>query len=126
MFKDMQTSLRLFVIIAFVSLTSCVYRDVKLPGPVTNITQYTLTTDDYKIVGTVEGEGEITTILGIVMTGGNGYSVLYDKAKQMGADSITNYVFEIHDYSILMFVYNKAKWKAHATAIKYTDKAKFK
>ncbi|MCB1188996.1 MAG: hypothetical protein H7A23_13595 [Leptospiraceae bacterium] len=109
-----------------VLFNSCIYRDIKVPGPVTNITQYTLTTEDYKIIGNVEGEGEITTILGMVMTGGNGYSILHDKAKEMGADGIMNYVFELHETSILMFIYNKAKWKAHATAIKYTSKAKAK
>ncbi len=114
-----------YILVLFL-FTSCIYRDIKVPGPVSNITQYVLTTEDYKIVGNVEGEGEITTILGIVMIGGNGYTVLYDKAKEMGADGIMNYVFEIHESSILMFVYNKAKWKAYATAIKYTSKAKIK
>ncbi|MCE9498933.1 MAG: hypothetical protein K8R21_00190, partial [Leptospira sp.] len=77
-----------------------------------------------KILGTVEASGEIKTYAFLVSLGGNGYSVLYDKAKQMGGDEIMNYVFEIEDYNLLLFIYSNIKWKAHATVVKYTNKAK--
>ncbi|MBL8021473.1 MAG: hypothetical protein JNM27_17510 [Leptospirales bacterium] len=105
-------------------LTSCVLQDVRLPGPIASDAQYQFTTEDFKIVGTVEAEGEIKTVLGVAQWGGNGYSELYEKTKKLGGDEIMNYVFEIQSYSILTFVYNKATWKARGTAIQYSSRAR--
>ena len=102
---------------------NCVYTDVKAPGPVTYITSYRLTTDDFQILGRVEASGEIVTILGLVQFGGNGYAELFQKAKALGGDDIIKYTFNLESWSLLTLVYNKAVWRASATVIKYRDKA---
>lgn len=120
----MKTKLLLLITTLTLLSTSCIFQDVRVPGPTNKLTTYQLTTDDFKILGTVEAEGTITTWLGLVQTGGNGESLLYEKAKKLGADDISNYSFDLESYSILTFIYNKATWKARATAIKYTTNAK--
>jgi len=104
--------------------SACIVSDVRIPGPIVSDARFGFSSDDFKVVGTVEAEGEIKSILGLVQWGGNGYSELYDKAKKMGGDELMNYVFEIQGYSILSFVYNKATWKARATVVQFTDRVK--
>jgi len=123
--KNKYIYLTIFISLAFF-FSGCLYRDVKAPGPVTNMTWYQLTTDDYKVLGTVEASGEIKTYVWLVSLGGIGYSELYEKGKQMGGDEIMNYVFEFEEYNLLFIIYNNFKWKARATVVKYTDKAKAK
>lgn len=118
------SKLSLLALIALSSLVGCIYTNVKAPGPVNNQTQYLLTTEDYKILGTVEAEGIYKAYGPFVGVGGQGYEELYTKAKAMGADEIINHVFEVEGYSIFLIIYNEAKWHARATAIQYTDKAK--
>jgi hypothetical protein len=113
------------VLLALVSsLVGCIYTSVKAPGPVNNQTQYLLTTEDYKVLGTVEAEGIYKAYGPFVGLGGKGYEELYAKAKALGGDEIINHVFEVEGYSIFLIVYNEAKWHARATAIQYTEKAK--
>ncbi len=110
-------------IMAVLVLDSCIYSNVRSPGPMNSAAHFQLDTGDFKILGTVEAEGTIVTIMGLVAYGGDGYSVLYEKAKKLGGDEIMNYAFDLEGYSILTFVYNRGTWKARATAIKYRDKA---
>ncbi|MCB1173316.1 MAG: hypothetical protein KDK39_07125 [Leptospiraceae bacterium] len=120
--RQIKLAARLGVIaLAILSLSACIYTNVRAPGMQNFDTRYTITTADFTILGTVEAEGEVTTILGLVATGGNGYSALYAKAKALGGDEIINYSFDIDAYTILLFVYNKGTWKARATAIKYKN-----
>lgn len=120
----MKTKLLFFLaVVAFIS-TSCIYQDIRVPGPTNKVTNYNFDTNDFKVLGTVEAQGTIITWFGLVQTGGNGETVLYEKAKKTGADDITNYTYNLEAYSILTFIYNEATWKARATAIQYTAKAK--
>jgi hypothetical protein len=111
-------------IIAISSLTGCIYSNLKAPGPVNNTTHYQMTTEDFKILGTVETSGIYKTYGPFVALGGNGYEELFAKSKAMGGDDIINHVFELEGYSIFLIIYNEAKWKARATAIQYTSRAK--
>ncbi len=114
------------LILAALVLNGCVFSDVRLPGPVVSDARYSFTSEDFTVLGSVEAEGTITTILGIVQTGGNGYNELYDKARKMGGDELMNYVFEVQSYSVLTLVYNKATWKARATVVQFSDSVKGK
>ena len=107
----------------FLLLTNCIYRDVKTPLIVNKGTLYQLTTEDYQILGKVEAEGVIKNYLFLVSTGGDGFSILEEKSKQMGGDDIMNYTFDIEQYGIFLF-YNTYTWKARGVVIKYRDKAK--
>ena len=107
----------------FLTLFSCIHTDVKSPGPTNYNTHYRFTTDDFRVLGKVKATGEITSILGIVMYGGNGYSELLKKAKEKGGDDIIKYSFDMSYWSCLLIVYGKGKWNATATVIKYRDKA---
>lgn len=116
-----------FILSLFVfSLSNCIYTNVKAPGPVNNTTPFVLTTEDFKILGTVETEGIYKVYLFLVATGGTGYDELYKKAKEKGGDDIINHIFEVEGYSLVTIIYNEGKWKARATVIKYTDRAKMK
>jgi hypothetical protein len=117
---------KLVLVITALLLNGCVFSDVRLPGPVISDARYSFTSEDFTVLGSVEAEGTITTILGIVQTGGNGYNELYDKAKRMGGDELMNYVFEVQSYSVLTLVYNKATWKARATVVRFSDAVKGK
>lgn len=101
----------------------CIYTNVRTPGPTNQVTNFNLTTADFQIIGPVEADGEITTILGLVMYGGDGYGPLLEKARAKGADEVIHYRFDIEDYAILTFVYNRARWKARGTAVKYREEA---
>ncbi len=102
-------------------LTGCIYSNVRGPGPINYITQYTLTANDFKIIGEVEATGVIKTYLALVAVGGNGHEEILKKARAMGGDSIIDYTFNIESYAILTFVYNVATWKASAKVIRYND-----
>lgn len=103
--------------------SSCIYTNVRTPGPTNQVTNFNLTTADFQIIGPVEADGEITTILGLVMYGGDGYGPLLEKARAKGGDEVIHYHFDIEDYAILTFVYNRARWKARGTAVKYREEA---
>ena len=111
----------LMTLAACAGLSGCIYANVKGPGPINYTTQYTLTAQDFKIIGEVEATGKIKTYLALVATGGNGHDVILKKARAMGADSIIDYTFNIETYAILTFVYNVATWRATAKAIRYND-----
>ena len=104
--------------------TGCLYHNIKSPGPISQVTAYTLNSEDYKILGKVEAEGKIKTWFLLFSTGGNGYSELYAKSKAMGGDDVINYVFELESYGWFLIIYNEASWKAYGTAIQYTAKVK--
>ena len=107
-------------------LSSCVYSQAKIIGPTNQQTQYILTSEDFKILGPVEAEGEYMAILGIVGLGGNGYDILQKKAQQMGGDDIMNFQVDLEGTAVLLIVYDKARWRARAMAVKYTDKVKYR
>lgn len=106
------------------TFSSCVYSQAKILGPTNQQTQYILTSEDFKILGPVEAEGEYMAILGMVGLGGNGYDILQKKAQQMGGDDIMNFQVDLEGTAVLLIVYDKAKWRARAMAVKYTDKVK--
>lgn len=101
----------------------CLYTNVRAPGPTNQVTNFNLTTADFKVIGPVEADGEVTTILGMVMFGGDGYGPLLEKARSLGADEVIHYRFDVEDYAVLTFVYNRARWKARGTAVKYRAQA---
>lgn len=107
-------------------VSSCIYSQAKILGPTNQQTQYILTSEDFKILGPVEAEGEYMAILGFVGLGGNGYDVLQKKAQQMGGDDIMNFQVDLEGTAVLLIVYDKAKWRARAMAVKYTDKVKLR
>ncbi len=45
--------------LGLIVLSGCLYRDVRVPGPLDQVTNFQLTTDDFQIPGNVEGEGTI-------------------------------------------------------------------
>lgn len=47
----------LFIGIVSFLFSSCIYRDIRIPGLSTNYTQYILNSEDFQILGTVETEG---------------------------------------------------------------------
>lgn len=102
-------------------MTGCIYSNVRAPGPINYITQYTLTANDFKIIGEVEATGVVKTYLALVAVGGNGHEEILKKARAMGGDSIIDYTFNIESYAILTLVYNVATWKASAKVIRYND-----
>ena len=112
----------IILVSAFLFTNNCLYRDVKAPMTLNKATIYQLTTDDYQILGKVEAEGVIKDYVFLVSMVGNGFSILEEKAKKMGADDIMNYTFDIEQYGIFIF-YNTYTWKARGVAIKYRDKA---
>lgn len=105
-------------------LQGCVYSDVRTPGAAANITMYTMNSDDYQVLGTVETQGEFITWFYVYLKGETGYSELLSKSKALGGDDIINYRFEVESKSILMLIWNRVRWNASAIAIKYRDKIK--
>ncbi|HMV77682.1 MAG TPA: hypothetical protein PKN56_22830 [Leptospiraceae bacterium] len=114
----------LILALAGFNTVSCVYSQARILGPTNQQTQYILTSEDFKILGPVEAEGEYMAILGMVGLGGNGYDILQKKAQQMGGDDIMNFQVDLEGTAVLLIVYDKAKWRARAMAVKYTDKVK--
>ncbi|MCB1171728.1 MAG: hypothetical protein KDK25_15375 [Leptospiraceae bacterium] len=110
------------LILAFLGaalLSAGCYNNVRSPGPTNGFTTFQLDSDDYQIVGTVEAEGTIYSILGLFNYGGQGFSALRKKALEMGADDVINVQSDLEVFGILFFVYNEFRWKATGTAIRY-------
>lgn len=107
--------------LAFTATTGCIYHQIAAPVPplMSSHSQFQIPKSSFDIVGPVSAEGEYTTILGMVMTGGNTYDDLFQQAKKMGGDDLINYTYNVHQEGILMLVYSKSKWTARATAIKW-------
>ncbi|MDY6935314.1 MAG: hypothetical protein SVZ03_13960 [Spirochaetota bacterium] len=113
----------LFMIIAICSImTGCIYHHIKSPFVLNKGTNYQLTTDDFKIIGSVEEKGTIRNILFLFQWGGDGFKILEEKAKEMGGDDIINYTFDVENFGIWI-IYNSFTWNARGTVIKYRDKA---
>lgn len=118
---------RLFLILSLLAvsfLCSCIYTEVRAPGYAANLTTYTLTSDDYQILGTVETQGEFVVWFFVYLKGETGYSELLGKSKALGGDDIINYRFEAESKNIFLLIYSKIRWNASALAIKYRDKIK--
>lgn len=108
----------LTVFAASLLLVGC-YNNVRSPGPTNGITTFQLDSDDYQILGTVEAEGTIYSILGLFNYGGQGFSALREKAKEMGGDDVINVQTDLEVFGVLFFVYNEFRWKATGTVIRY-------
>ncbi|MBU42301.1 MAG: hypothetical protein CMN76_03705 [Spirochaetaceae bacterium] len=100
------------------ALAGC-YNNVRGPGPTNGITTFQLDSDDYQILGTVEAEGTIYSILGLFNYGGQGFSALREKALKMGGDDVINVQTDLEVFGVLFFVYNEFRWKATGTVIRY-------
>lgn len=103
-------------------LQSCFF-DIRSPLATNKLTTFQLSSDDYQILGTVEADGAIHSAFFLIYWGGDGFSAIDSKVKQIGGDDFINFYMDIHAYNLL-FVYNRFSWKARATAIKYRDKIK--
>ncbi len=114
-----------FIFLLFLSIitTNCLVHDIKAPIASNKVTVFQLNSDDYQILGTTEAEGVTKNVLFLVGWGGDGFSAIEAKVKQMGGDDFMNYNVDVHSYSVL-FLYNTITWKARATVIKYKDKVK--
>ncbi len=110
--------LLLFILFIF-TLTGCM--QYTIPKSTNRVSDYQLTTDDFKIIGVVEAEGEIHNILFFIW-GGDGFSIILKKAKEIGGDDIINYHFDM-EITGMPGVICSQKWVASATVIRYTDKA---
>lgn len=121
-------SLKIFLVLVLFaySLTGCIYHDIKTPIVTNKGTWYQMNTDDFKIVGVAEAEGSISQILfGAAAWGGNGLREIEKKTIELGGDDFMNFIIDYESTNYL-FIYTSIRWKAHATVIKYTDKAKVK
>ena len=107
----------------FVFLGNCFFRDIRTPLVTNKGTMFQLNSDDFQILGTVEAEGELKSVLFLVAWGGEGFQILEEKAKKMGGDDLMNFSMDFHAWGVFLF-YNTAKWKARGTVIKYRDKVK--
>lgn len=118
-------SLKFFHVLIFIVLVSlqfCFF-DIRSPLVTNKLTTFQLNSEDYQILGTVEADGAIHSAFFLVYWGGDGFSAIDAKVKQMGGEDFINFYMDIHAYNLL-FVYNRFSWKARATAIKYRDKIK--
>ena len=88
------------VLVLFALLPSC-YNNVRGPGPTNGFTTFQLDSDDYQILGTVEAEGTIYSILGLFNYGGQGFSALREKALQKGGDDVINVQTDLEVFGIL-------------------------
>lgn len=113
---------RVLIFIVLVSLQFCFF-DIRSPLVTNKLTTFQLNSEDYQILGTVEADGAIHSAFFLVYWGGDGFSAIDAKVKQMGGEDFINFYMDIHAYNLL-FVYNRFSWKARATAIKYRDKIK--
>lgn len=114
----------LFLSVFLVAISGCVYLDVNAPGAVYSATSYQLNSDDFKVLGRVETTGVTTGWFGVYLAGGQGYQDLLKQAQNLGGDAIMNYSFDVHQKSILFFVYQKLQWKATGLAVKLSDDIK--
>ena len=86
------------------TMPAFIYSDnIVYPAANTSSTQYTLTTDDFDIRGTVVATGEMTNILGIIASGDNGYQALLAEARSQGADDVINVRVDVKHSNILSF-----------------------
>ena len=76
-------------------------------------------TTKYKIVGVVNTESQSSNILGIIAQGDNGYRLLQDKAKAMGADDVINVTTDIKYNYYFFGVFQKVTGYTSGLAIKY-------
>ena len=118
----LKKSIRLAALSAFLislgALPGC-YNNVRSPGPTNGFTTFQLDSDDYQILGTVEAEGTIYSILGLFNYGGQGFSALRQKALEKGGDDVINVQTDLEVFGVLFFVYNEFRWKATGTVIRY-------
>ncbi len=117
----------IFLVLAGLLILSsggCIYTKIEQAGDVQISTQHKLTSSDFKILGRVSATGETKLWFGAVLTGGKGYQALLKKAEEMGGDAIMDYSFDVEYESILMFIYERVKWKATGIAIKYNEDLK--
>jgi hypothetical protein len=116
----MKRILNLILFIFFIiTITGCI--QYTIPGETNRISNYVLTTDDFKIVGVVEAEGETRSIF-FLTWGGNGFSAILKKAKEIGGDDIINYHYDLETTGVQNIIFSQ-RWTAHATVIKYTGRA---
>lgn len=114
---------RSLLLISFLGfgLPGCAYVDTKTPGDVHALTDYQLTSKDFRVLDRVSATGETTTWFGMVMTGGKGYQDLLEQAQKLGGDDIMNYSFDMEQRSVFLFIYSKYQWKATGLAVKYAE-----
>lgn len=113
----------LIILFTLSALSGCITHNYIVPEKTNRISNYQLTTEDFKIIGVVETEGTIHNLFFLIAWGGDGYIKILDMAREMGGDDIINYTFDSEKTGILLYVYNSCKWVARATVIKYTDRA---
>ena len=107
-----------------VFFSNCLYHDIKAPGPLNKGTVYNLTSEDFRIVKPVTAEGETTSIFFYtIVYGGDGWEVIQKETEKAGGDDFMNFHMDLKSFGILG-LYEKTKWKARATVIKYLDKVK--
>lgn len=95
-----------------------IYTDgLNYPAENSSSTQYTLTTDDFTIIGPVTAEGESKNIFGIVADGDNGYELLMKEVQAKGGDDVINLRADVSSSNILGFTTVKTKYMG--TAISY-------
>ena len=109
----------LLYIFFIITITGCI--QYTIPGDTNRLSNYILTTEDFKIIGVVKAEGETRSIF-FLTWGGNGFSEILKKAKEIGGDDIINYQFDIETTGVKHILFSQ-KWTAHATVIKYTERA---
>lgn len=88
------------------------------PAENTSTTQYTLTTDDFEIRGTVVAEGEAVNILGIISHGNNGYEALMSEARLLGADDVMNVRVDV-SYTNFLFFYSKVNTRLSGQGVRW-------
>lgn len=119
----MKKQISALLIVSFISvMPGCIYRHTKSPFILNKGTNFQLTTEDFKIIGTVEEEITVRNVLFLFQWGGEGFKILEKKAKDMGGDEIINYSFDVENYGI-WYIYNSFTWNARGTVIKYRGKA---
>jgi hypothetical protein len=116
--------IQLLILLLLITFSNgCLIHDIKAPLANNKVTVFQLNSDDYQILGVTEAEGVTKNVLFLVGWGGDGFSAIEAKVKQMGGDDFINYHIDVHSYNVL-FLYNTITWKARATVIKYKDKVK--
>lgn len=100
----------------------CLFSDVTVPTWDYNSYQLNYAPKDYEIVGKVIGSGHVTSILGIISTGDNGYGALLKRAKRLGADDVINVRVDCRTSSILGMMYTSTDLTLYGTAIRWKKK----
>lgn len=75
---------------------------------------------EYEVLGNVEMEGTVTSIMGLVTFGGKGYEELLDYAKKQypQADAVID-IYKDYKSSMILGVYNTWTTDYYGTVIKY-------